>query len=199
MNAIRRLATTARRQAAATRAAARRRPRTFLAAGLLVSIAVLAGAGELALISTTPPTSPTVTTPPAFTVRDGWTLADLERHVEAGDIDAVTVTPSSIADPTGQLLARTRTGQVVAIELSVSTNGAVAALNALGYGHLLTTEAIGAATNTTGAASSGGPLAIFLPLLLLAVTVTVVMRMSRRSPAAGRDGASKFSTIMPPD
>jgi predicted PurR-regulated permease PerM len=95
----------------------RRRPRTFAAAAVLVAVVALTAGGGLVLVSTAPPAvSTTTNTAPAFTVRDGWTLADLERHVEAGDVDAITAAPASAGNPGGQLLARTRSGQVVTID-----------------------------------------------------------------------------------
>jgi cell division protease FtsH len=200
MNTTRRIALAARRRATAARGAIRRRPRTFAAAAVLVAVVALTAGGGLALVSTAPPAvSTTTNTAPAFTVRGGWTLADLERHVEAGDVDAITAAPASAANPGGQLLARTRSGQVVAIDLSVDASSAIAALTSLGYGNLLTTEAIQVAPTGAPASPATSALAVILPLLLLAVLISVVMRISRRAPSAGRDGGSKFTTIMPPD
>ncbi|HEX2756220.1 MAG TPA: hypothetical protein VHM48_12185 [Candidatus Limnocylindrales bacterium] len=100
MNTPRRLTTVTRRLTTALRVALRRRPRTVFAAGLLIVIVALVGSGGLALISTAPP--PTASTAPAFTVRDGWTLADLERHIEAGAVDAITAVPTTGANPGAQ-------------------------------------------------------------------------------------------------
>jgi cell division protease FtsH len=194
---FRRFASTACHRAADTRAAIRRRPRTLAAAGLLVVLVGLIGGGALVLVSTAPPAATATTTAPVFTIRGGWTLADLERHIQAGDIDAITAAPANAGYPSGQLLARTRSGQVVSIDLAVAPTAAVAALTSLGYGNLLTTEAIGIAA--TAAGPSGGPIAVFAPLLLFAIVLVVVMRMTRRTPSAGRDGNAKFMTIMPPD
>jgi hypothetical protein len=179
---LRRLTSTARRRVAVTRAAIRRRPRTFAAAGLLVAVVALIGGGGLALVSMAPPaTTATTNTAPVFTIRAGWTLADLERHIEAGDVDAITAAPVNAGNPAGQLLARTRTGQVVSIDLAIGPSDAVAALTSLGYGNLLTTEAIGIAPGATVPSPSGGAFAILFPLLLLAFVIAVVMRMSRRN------------------
>jgi hypothetical protein len=198
MNTLfRRLASTARRRAAVTRAAIRRRPRTFAAAGALVALVALVGGGGLVLVSTAPPA--TTVTAPVFTIRGGWTLADLERHIQASDIDAITAAPANAGYPSGQLLARTRSGQVVSIDLAVSPTDAVAALTSLGYGNLLTTEAIGISPSAAVPSTNGGASAVFFPLLLLGIVIVVVMRMSRRTKSAGRDGNSKFTTIMPPD
>lgn len=200
MNTFRRISVAARRRAAVTRAAIRRRPRTFAAAGVLVAVIALSGASGLVLVSSAPPATTTTTNgDPAFTVRGGWTLADLERHVEAGDVDAITAASATASDPAGKLLARTRSGQVVPIELSVGASAAVAALTSLGYGNLMTTEAIQVTSTGATASPTASALAIVVPLLLLAVLIAFVMRMSRRTRSAGRDGGSKFSIIMPPD
>jgi cell division protease FtsH len=200
MNTIRRLANATRRRAVTARAVIRRRPRTAVAAGLLVALVALTGAGGLVLISTAPPaTTVAPNAGPAFTVRGGWTLADLERHIEAGEVEAITAAPADAANPGGKLLARVRGGQVVSIDLSVGATGAISALTALGYGNLLTTEAIGLSTAASAPSPAASAFAIVIPLLLLAVMVVVVLRMSRRTQASGRDSGSKFMTIMPPD
>ena len=197
---MRRLANATHRRAVIARAVIRRRPRTAAAAGVLVALVALTGAGGLVLISTAPPaTSVAPNSAPAFTVRGGWTLADLERHIEAGEVEAITAAPADAANPGGQLLARIRGGQVVSIDLSVGASGAISALTALGYGNLLTTEAIGLSTAATAPSPGASALAVVIPLLLLAFMVVVVLRMSRRTQGSGRDSGSKFMTIMPPD
>ncbi|HET9345404.1 MAG TPA: AAA family ATPase [Candidatus Limnocylindrales bacterium] len=136
---------------------------------------------------------------PSFTFTGGWTLVELQQHIEAGDVEAITAAPVSTtttSSPAGQqLLARTTSGQVVPVDLSVSPGEAVDALTALGYGRLLTNEALAASP----VATSGGPnaWAIVLPLLMIGVTVLVVLRLSRRVNPAQRDSTS-FRTIMPP-
>jgi cell division protease FtsH len=196
MKILHRLTASTRLRLARIAAAVRRRPRTSAAAALLTLIVVLTAAAGLVLMSSTPP-APASTTP-TFTVRTGWTLAELEHRIEAGEIDAITVVPASAASPS-ELVARTRAGEVVTIDLSVGTSDAVNALTSLGYGSLLTTEAIGAARP---AAASANPLsailAILVPIGLLTVTILLVLRISRRSAASGRDSSSTFTTIMPP-
>jgi cell division protease FtsH len=197
MNMLHRFASSVRSQTGVARAAIARRPRRFAAVGLLAIIVGLLAVGELALLGSTAPS--TATPSPSFTVRTGWTLAELQRRIAAGEIDAITAGPATSESPTGQLLARTRSGQVVAINLSVSAHEAAAALTSLGYGSLLTSEAIGLASTPPGAGAPGNALAYLVPFAALAVMILVVVRMSRRTQAAGRDGSSKFMTIMPPD
>jgi cell division protease FtsH len=116
--------------------------------------------------------------------------------VEAGDVTAITASVPTAAAPAGELLARTRDGQVVQIDLAVGPAEAVSALNALGYGHLLTSEA----TAIIRPISTAGPtnfLVLALPFVLLIATGLLVWRISRRSAGVGRDSANKFTTIMP--
>src|SRR5689334_15141371 len=142
MNRLRRLAAPVGRLRSRGVAAARRSPRRAAAATIVVTvIAILA----VALVVVTRPGPPlTAVQGPSFTVRDGWTLAELERHIESGDVDAITASPAGDGG-SEVLLARTRTGEVVTVDLSVNAADAVSALTSLGYGHLLTTEAIGLA------------------------------------------------------
>ncbi|MBA2720784.1 MAG: ATP-dependent zinc metalloprotease FtsH [Chloroflexi bacterium] len=171
----------------------RRRPRIALGASL-VGAAILLGVAAVLAINGSTATSPAA---PGFTVRDGWTLAELERRVAAGDVDAITAAAPTAAQPAGQILARLKTGQVFAIELTVSAADAVAALTALGHSGLLTTEATAIARPPATAAVSS-LLTIGLPLLLLVVSVGIVWLLARRSRRSGRDHTT-FTTILPPD
>jgi cell division protease FtsH len=196
IHAMQRLLISIRRFPVTTRASIRRRPRTFALAGLVALLILIAGLGQVASMAG----QATTATPsaPAFTVRDGWTLAELESHLAAGDIDAITAGPATAASPAGQLLARTRDGRIVEIDLAVSAPDAVAALTSLGYGNLLTTEAAGIARPAAAAAPTGW-LALAVPILLLLVTLAIVWRASRRNRGASREGGSKFMTILPPE
>jgi cell division protease FtsH len=176
----------------------RRQPKRVAAAALLTILVVLLLGAELVLISGQPPVTTAVDPAPAFTIREGWNLAELERRVEAGDVTAITATAPTAATPAGELLARTRDGQIVQIDLAVGASEAASALNALGYGHLLTSEA----TAIIRPISTAGPTNLFvlaLPFVLLVGTVLLVWRISRRSAGGGRDSANKFTTIMPVD
>jgi cell division protease FtsH len=176
--------------------AMRKRPR--LAAGLaLVLLLAIVGGAWLAFGRTGPqvagPTSPT------FTFRGGWTLVELQRHIDAGDVEAITAatagSPATSGAAQEQLLARTTSGQVVPIDLSVSPGQAVDALTSMGYGKLLTDEAMSVSAPV---GTSEGPNAISLILAFVMITVMVVLllRISRRSGPSQRESAS-FRTIMP--
>jgi cell division protease FtsH len=178
-------------------ATVRRRPRPAAALALVAIVAVLAGiwfATSRGLGSTA--NTPATASDPTFTFRGGWTLVELQRHIEAGDVEAITATPTTTnGQATDQLLARTTSGQVVPVDLSVEPDQAVAALTALGYGNLMTDEALSV---TRLADASGGPnlLSILLPIVMMTVVLVLILRMSRRSGPTQRESAS-FRTIMP--
>jgi cell division protease FtsH len=194
MKPLRRLASSARRLPSRAVASARRRPRAAVAGGLLILLVGTLSVG-LVLASAARPASPA--TGPSFTLRAGWTLAELERHLEDGDVVAITADPSALG-PSGDLLAKTRDGQVVTVDLSVGASDAIAALTALGYGNLLTTEAVGLA-RPVGTSAGLNLLALLIPLIFLGLTVLIVWRVSRRGAGAIRESSSKFMTILPPD
>jgi cell division protease FtsH len=196
-NRPRRPAATVRHRLARLAEAARRRPRTTAAIGILAVVFAIGGGAALVSANNHPVSATTADPGPAFTVRDGWTLAELERHIEAGDIDAITASPSTPGSGEGELLARTRSGQIVSIDLSVSAPDAATALTSLGYGNLLTAEAAG----LVRPAATGGAnlLALVTPLVMFTVLVLFAWRVQRRANASARDGGSKFTAILPPD
>ena len=174
----------------------RERPR--VAAGLaLVLLLVILGGAWVAVGRT--PARVAGPTGPTFTFRGGWTLVELQRHIEAGDVEAITATnggsPLAVGGTSEQLLARTRSGQVVPVDLAVSPGEAVDALAAMGYGKLLTDEAMSVSA-PSGSSDGPSPLSIIFPLAMLGVMVVLVLRLSRRAGPAQRDSAS-FRTIMP--
>jgi cell division protease FtsH len=194
MKQLRRLPALVGRRTSRVVSAARRHPRRTAAATLLIA-GLMIVAFQIAIVSR--PAAAPLQAQPNFTVRDGWTLAELERHIESGDVDAITATGATAGSPAGELLARTRSGQVVTIDLAVNANDAVSALTSLGYGHLLTTEAVALARPPSGGISPS-VITILTTFLLLGVTVVIVWRMSRRAAGGTRDSGSKFTTIMPP-
>ena len=168
----------------------------LVAAVAVLVIGALVGGVSLVAISGRAPASPGTTVGDAtFTFRSGWTLVELQRHVEAGDVEAITAVSSNGAGAADTLLARTKQGQVVSVNLAISAGQAVAALNALGYGTLLTTEAL-QVSRPIGGESGPNLLAIILPVAMLLITIFFVLRISRRANPAQRDG-SNFKTIMP--
>src|SRR5438034_5660793 len=160
---------------------------------------------------------------PSFTYSGTWSLLDLQRHIGAGEVVAVTAAPAgantSAADPSGDqvLVAKTTDGQLIRIALNVSAADAASALSRMGYGGLLTAEAwkaiqtgvrsdVGStgASSTSPTASSGGPadglrslLTLLVPVLLVTLLMVFLMRMVSRVSPAARDSATQFRTIMP--
>lgn len=199
MNLLRRLAVTLCRPLSTGRAALRRRPRQAAAAGLLTILVALLIGGELILLTGTPAPAP-APAGPTFTTRDGWTLAELERHVAAGEVEAITALPASADRPAGEVLVRLRDGRIVTVELTVGASDAVAALTSLGYGRLLTSEALAIVRPPAAAGpTSGGVLGLVLPIALLVVMMVFIARLSRRAGTSGRESSTKFMTILPPD
>ena len=185
-----------------TRAAGaiRRRPRTATVGLTLSVVAAIVIGGSLILVNGRSAPAETASSAPTFTYAGGWTLVELERHLVAGDVAAISASHSSSAADGAPdvLVVRTRDGQVIPIDLAVSAGEAVSALSGLGYGGLLTTEAL-AASRANGADNAANPLAIILPILMLLGTIVMITRISRRNGPSARELSSGFSTIMPAD
>jgi cell division protease FtsH len=175
----------------------RRRPWAAAVVGVAAVLA-FAAATSLFLLRANPPAPPGSTVAaPTFTFVEGWTLVELQRQVEAGEVTAITAaeTTGPSGQPTQTLLVRTKDGQVVPVDLTVTAGEAVAALTALGYSNLLTTEALeisGPLRPEPGVNIMG----LVLPVGILLITVAFVLRMSRRN-GSGQRESSSFRTIMP--
>ena len=191
-----------RRLARRAASAVRRRPRTATAAVTLAILVGIAIGGSFFLVSGQPNAASKTTVGPSFTYADGWSLVELERHLEAGDVTAISATTAAAASagtaPT-ELVVRTRDGQVIRIDLAINAAEAVSALSGLGYGNLLTTEALAVSRTAAGADTAPNPVAIILPLLMIVGMIILFTRMSRRNGPAKGDSSNGFSTIMPAD
>jgi cell division protease FtsH len=179
------------------RRAFQQRPRAVTA---VVVVALLAAAGLTWFVffrapSTAPANS--VATAPTFTFQDGWSFVELQRQVEAGEVTAITAgqVAGSSGQPVQTLLVRTRDGQVIPVDLSITAGEAVAALNALGYGNLLTTEAM-EVSRPVRSEPGINVLGVVLPIAMLVITLVLILRLSRRNTAVARESSS-FRTIMP--
>ena len=173
--------------------AVRRRPRLAIAlAGIAVVSLVAAGA----LTATTPPG--TASQPgPGFTYQGTWTLLDLQAHIDAGEVVAVSSTGSDTAS--GDLVAKTRDGQLIRVGLTVEPGSAAAALAAMGHGDLLTKEAWDAVASRSTGSSDGlrSVLTLVLPIVMIALLIVVLIRLLGRSGGAQRDAGAQFTTILP--
>ena len=187
-----------RRQGQLAVGALRRRSPKAIAATLLAALMVvlLTSVVIVRTGASAPGTSP-VSSAPTFTFEGGWSFLELQRHIAAGEVSAITAAKGTgtAGQPGETLLVRTTDGQVVAVDLSVTAGEAVTALKSLGYANLLTTEALQV---TAPAKPEAGMslIGIALPLGMLGLTLFFVLRMSRRNGATPRD-SSTFRTIMP--
>jgi cell division protease FtsH len=183
-------------------AGVRRRPRTVLFAVVAVAIA-LVGIGGVATLSKGSPAPAQPTTAPTFTYAQNWTLLELQSHIEAGEVIAVTVpTPDAAAAqaPT-HLVAKTTEGQLVRVDLAVEPGAAADALATLGHGNLLTAEAWSAVRDIVPVSAPSDPLrsvlAWIVPTLLLVLLAVFLFRVASRGSSASREKSSTFVTVLP--
>jgi cell division protease FtsH len=177
---------------------ARRRPRLTLISALLVVVAVGAS-GALLALNRGPAVPPPIG--PAAVYSGTWSLADLTRHADAGDVAAVTVPRSAPGEAPAPaiLVARTRDGALIRVDLTVDPGAAASALASLGHGDLLTAEAWAVVRTPRAEAAPADPLRTLLgwvlPLSLIALLIIVVTRMTRSG--SSREGGGGFMTILP--
>jgi cell division protease FtsH len=187
-----------RRQGLVAAAALRRRSPRAVATTLLAVLMVALLTTLVVVRAGAPvPGTPVVASAPTFTFQGGWSFLELQRHIAAGEVSAITAAQPAGATglPSETLLVRTTDGQVIPVDLSVTTGEAVSALTSLGYGNLLTTEAL-QVTQSTKSEAGISIIGIVLPLAMLGLTLFFVLRMSRRNGSNQRDSSS-FRTIMP--
>ncbi|HEX9044675.1 MAG TPA: AAA family ATPase [Candidatus Limnocylindrales bacterium] len=127
---------------------------------------------------------------PAFTYRSDWTFPELTRAADAGEVVAIGVATrdsalevpgTSPAPADGLLVAKTRSGQDVVVVAGVPTTDAVDALKSLGYGRLLTQEAIDVTSGSSAPSGGSSSLAMLVTLLITAGLVAVILGVRRRS------------------
>jgi cell division protease FtsH len=178
-------------------ARARRRPRQTFLAALLVLLALGAGGSWLALNRSTVVTAPIA---PVAVYSATWSLADLTRHADAGDVAAVTVPRSAPGEAPAPaiLVAKTRDGQLVRVDLTVDPGAAASALASLGHGDLLTADAWAIVRSPQSGAAPSDPLRTIvgwvIPFALIALLILVVNRMTR---GGGARESNSFMTILP--
>ncbi|HET7027888.1 MAG TPA: AAA family ATPase [Candidatus Limnocylindrales bacterium] len=184
-----------------------RHPR--LALGGLVGLVFLLGTGA-GLLGSPPAPSSVAPNGVRFDYTATWTLLDLQRHVDAGEVVAISTptgplgangsAPSDATADPDTLVAKLRDGQLVRVALTVPTGDAVDSIAAAGGSRLLTTDAWQAVSTTRALPTSGDAVrtaaSIVVPLFLLGVLVAVVLRVMRVG-SGSRDRRSTFTTIMP--
>ena len=169
------------------------RRRWFIGALLLVAVAAL---GSMAWLEVQRPAAD-IELGPEATYASRWTLRELQEHIEAGEVSAVTVGRS----PAGArvLLAVTQGEEFVAISLTGSIGDATGALASLGYADLLSQEAR-AAIDARSVPVPADPLRLLLNvgflLLLVGLAVLLFVRLRTSGLSIGRR-ETRFATIMP--
>lgn len=136
---------------------------------------------------------------PTFTYTGAWDLLELQQHIEAGEVVAISVytdtdnyIPSTGA-PDQTLVARTDDAQLMQIENILSVEDALIALRSAGYEGLLTREAIdvlpdpvaGVAPPIDGPWYFAGQL---MMLLLFGAVIFIIIRAMRNAGHGGPGG-----------
>jgi len=162
----------------------------------VIAAAIFATSAILLLTQTSPSPPPTGTTggTPAFTFRDSWTFPELTRAAGAGEVVAISVaTKGSILEAAGatprpvegMLVAKTASGGLVLVLPGVTTNEAMDSLRSLGFGRLLSKEAIDYRAAALPATGSGSSIVMIVTLLIAAGLVAIIIGMRRRSQGVG--------------
>jgi cell division protease FtsH len=174
-----------------------RRPsnRTLLVAGG-ATLGVVLAAG---LVATLLRPQPVTGSSPVFTMSGGWTLLELQQHLQAGDVSAITATGTPGAAD-ARLVAKGADGTLVPIELTVTAEDAARSLAALGYGDRLTDEAWAAARAARPlGAQPADPIRTFigaaLPIAMIAAVLLLVVSAFRGGLPMRRK--APFAVVMP--
>jgi len=186
----------------------------LLTVAAVIAIPLLAGGLWLAAgVGSSKPAAPVVVD--TYTFSADWTLLDLERHIDAGEVATIslvsaqsgaTIGPGATLSAADILAARTTSGQWVRVSLDVSPADALIALRSLGFGRLIASDSIaalpaenGISGSDTDSGSSSDPVSGFLMmgiLLVVALAIVVFMRKSSRDSAKG---AGSYTVVLPAD
>ena len=147
------------------------------------------------------PSAGAAATSPTFTYTGTWTLLELQRHIAAGEVLSISASAPDSRYPaltTSDLAAKLDNGQVMRVNLQVTQSNAIEVLRGMGYGNLLTNEAL----QVTNVPASGGGFGFgeIMIVGILIVVLIVVLRLARHgmTPSASRDGTAGFQIILPP-
>jgi cell division protease FtsH len=170
------------------------------------------------------PPSRTVPAPERTTTyRVAWTLPELQQHIAAGDVvmltasrdrvvvEGATGSGGSAADEAGAeptLLARTKDGQDIPVDLSIDFKTAVDVLRLVGVERLLSAEVVQARVDPIAFMTPGSPVGPPVPNTALATALTLgavtlllgagVLAVGRLSGATGQGRpTASFQTIVP--
>jgi cell division protease FtsH len=194
------------------RATARRH--RALTIGLTIATMVIAGGLSLAALSgafNAPASAPVAAT---YTFSADWTLLDLERHIDAGEVSTISLVSGATGAPVGGtgtipnastdvLAARTTGGQWVRVTLAVSPSDALVALRSLGFGRLIATDSVTQLPPTNGVAGSGSqssdPFSGIFQLAMLLVVLVVALVLLRRNGMGNSKLSGNYEVILPAD
>jgi cell division protease FtsH len=185
----------------------------FVILSLTIIAAAWSSSGAALGLRSTPSATPSVAssaavaaTSPAFSYAGTWTLLDLQRHIAAGDVLSISISvPTTVhygttvvGGTTTGLAAKLTNGQIMLVDLQITPTDAIAALRSLGYGDLLTSEALQATNSPDTGGGFNLPEILILGVLVVAAIFIIRMVRHGSTPVATRDGASGFQVIMPP-
>jgi cell division protease FtsH len=178
--------------------------RRHLALTIGLMIAALAMAGCLSLAAVTGAFDSHSPVAGTYTFTADWTLLDLERHIQSGEVATISLTAGPTAGQNADVLAaRTTSGQWVRVVLDVTPDDALVALRSLGFGRLIATDSVAQLPAGNGVSGSDSrpadPLGSLSQIaLIVAVLVVVVLVMRRMREGAG-NGSGTYHVVLPPD
>ena len=183
-----------------------------LTVGLMIATCVIAGGVSLAALSgafnSPPPVAGT------YTFSSDWTLLDLERHIDAGEVATISLVSGTSGAPfagagttssaaTDVLAARTTSGQWVRVTLAVSPADALVALRSLGFGRLIAVDSVAQLPPTNGVSGTGSqssdPLGGLAQLAMLGIVLVVAVVLLRRTGKDSGRGSGNYHVVLPSD
>ncbi|MDP8905669.1 MAG: AAA family ATPase [Chloroflexota bacterium] len=172
-----------------------RQPRRWVLAGATLLALLVVGATALFFL---PRASTPTTVLSTVSTSQRWTLHETQARINAGEVSAINVGETEAGRRV--LFARTTSGELATISLTVSVGEGAAALAALGNGDLLGADAWAMIEARTAVQPAGDPLRNILNIAFLALLVLLAVVLVWRLRASGllelRRG-SRFSTILP--
>jgi cell division protease FtsH len=185
------------------------RRHTALTVGL--AVAGFAVAGILSLAAVTGAFTPEAPSANTYTFTADWTILDLERHIEAGEVATISLVapsggPGGAATTSGAadvLAARTTSGQWVRVSLDVSPADALVALRSLGFGRLIAANSVAQMPATNGVSgsdsNSSDPLGAIPGIAMVVILLVVVVIFMRRTGMNSGSGSGNYQVIPPSD
>ena len=181
--------------------------RRHMALTLGLTVVTIGMVGILSLAALTGAFSPDPRVADTYTFTADWTLLDLERHIEAGEVATISLVTAPSGAPASTpaldvVAARTTSGQWVRVSLNVSAPDALVALRSLGYGRFIATDSVAGLPATNGVSGSDSqssdPLGSIFQFALLAIVLVVVLMFIRKMPSRDGNGPGNYHVILPP-